>query len=238
MKIIAYYRSKQKKADARKADFDKQREAVAAYAAKAGASIVAEYTEYDTSKRQFPKLTEACRAAVANSQRLVIARFEDRKRMVEFVETLRNTNVKFVACDFQASEANINDICQSASLARTMASRIAKDSLAVARANGKKLGSARPGHWEGREHLRGSKKGAKNSAQVRSDNAKATYGPMVPKIKSMRKGGFKLQEIADRLNKEGFQTTQGMPLTDVSIHRIIERYINPPEKKKRSTKKA
>lgn len=110
------------------------------------------------------------------------------------------------------------------------------EGLVRAKARGVKLGSARPGHWDGREHLReaGRTKAQPLGAAANSQKAKAWYQDvLVPKIKRRREAGETLATISTWLNEQGFRTRptkrypEGGAFTPMQVWRLIDRYVAP-----------
>jgi len=66
-----------------------------------------------------------------------------------------------------------------------------KDALKSARRKGFLLGSARPGHWDGRAARRelGQQRAKKASAKVRSERANEAYAFLMPMIREQREHG-------------------------------------------------
>ena len=87
------------------------------------------------------------------------------------------------------------------------------------------MGSARPGHWDGREKTRvqGAKIGAKVSAEVRSKAALEAYSDILPMIEERRAAGESLQAIAQTLNAAGHSTRRGRPWNPVQVARVLDR---------------
>jgi DNA invertase Pin-like site-specific DNA recombinase len=134
--------------------------------------------------------------------------------------------VEFVCCDNQhANHLTLHILVAVAQQHSRKISERTKAAMAEAKAKGIPLGSHRPGHWEGREHCRGWKKGSKVASVQRSEQAAEVYSFLMPKIKEMREAGRTMQQIADTLNAEGHRTTRGKPFGEVSIHRLIDRYL-------------
>ena len=100
-----------------------------------------------------------------------------------------------------------------------------KAALAAAKARGTPLGSARPGHWEGREDRRraGAVRGAKAATEARKRLADEAYADLLPVIGQSRSEGDSLRQIADKLNSEGYTTRRGKAFTAMTIQRILNR---------------
>jgi DNA invertase Pin-like site-specific DNA recombinase len=190
-KVVFYYRlSKPKKGknkqqtmdtahgiDAQKADGERLR-------AQHNAKIIGEYTEIETgtSKRKRPELKKAISHAKLMKATLVIAKLDRLARNVAFTSALMETKVDFVCCDNpEADKFTIHILSAAAEKEALDISTRTKDSLAVAKDKGVKLGSARPGHWKGREHLRGWKAANKASWQARQQTAKDAYSFLIPR---------------------------------------------------------
>lgn len=82
---------------------------------------------------------------------------------------------------------------------------------------------ARPGHWEGREHLRGWAKATKAAAKKRSEKARAEYEFLVPTLRKMQAEGQSLRQIAAWLNKQGHTTRRGKAFTGAIVWRVLKR---------------
>jgi hypothetical protein len=117
--------------------------------------------------------------------------------------------------------------------ARAIATRT-REALAVTKEHGKSLGSARPGHWDGREHLRdaGVRKAQPLGSAANSQSAKNRYqAVLVPEIKRRREAGESLVGITAWLNEQGFTTRptrrcpEGAAFTPKMVWRLIDRYL-------------
>lgn len=87
--------------------------------------------------------------------KLVVAKLDRLARNVAFMSALMESGVDFVCCD--NPYANRLTIHILAAVAEDEARRISertKAALQAAKRHGVKLGSARPGHWSGREDRR------------------------------------------------------------------------------------
>lgn len=226
MKIVAYYRIRQTKRKSTTLDLESQQAAVKAYAKAVGGKVVADFKEFEELKvKNRPQLDAAIKRASESGATLVVAKVDRLVGNFAFTATLRDAGIDFVACDnTYFTPANIKVITSVAETQAIAKSRTAKDSLAAVKAEGTKLGSARPGHWKGRENKRGWKKGAQNSAAVRSQRAASAYAFLIPRIKELKDQGLSLNQIAEKINSDGHLTTAGKPFTPVAIYRLLQRY--------------
>ena len=167
--------------------------------------------------------------ALAHAKRskatLVVAKLDRLARNVAFLSSLMLAGVDFIACD--NPHANKLTVHILAAVAEDEAERIAprtKAALQAAKARGVKLGSARPGHWEGKEELRadGLAKGRIKAAKVIGTRRRSLCRSC-PDDEAMERTGITLQEIADELNAEGHTTRRGKPSRTVQVMRVLER---------------
>ena len=225
MKIITYYRVSTKKQGRSGLGLEAQRTAVEAFVRQHDATIIAEYKEVETGKKSDrPKLAEAIGHAKLAKATLVVAKLDRLARNVAFTSALMESGVDFVACD--NPHANRLTIHILAAVAEDEAMRISqrtKDALAAAKRRGIKLGSARPGHWDGRGHLRGWRRGAAASAAARTQRANEAYAFLMPRLRELRAAGETYQWIAEWLNDQCHQTTAGQPFTSATVYRIMQR---------------
>ena len=79
------------------------------------------------------------------------------------------SGIDFACCDNQqVNRFTVPILVVTAEEESQKISERTKRTLAAAvKAKGIKLGSARPGHWKGREHLRGTKEAIARSAEMR-----------------------------------------------------------------------
>ncbi len=224
-RIVAYYRVSTKKQEKSGLGLEAQRAAVAQYAESHGGTIIAEYVEVETGKRaDRPNLEEAIGHTKLARATLVIAKLDRLARNVYFTAGLMESGVDFVACD--NPDANPLTIHLLAAMAEHEAAQISsrtKDALQAAKARGVKLGSSRPGHWEGREHLRGWAKATKAAARRRTEDARKAYDFLMPTLRRMRDEGQSVRQIAAWLNKQGHQTRAGKPFTGAAVWRVLRR---------------
>ena len=231
-KIVAYYRlSKPKKGKTKNETIrdayglEDQRREVARIAAEYGARIIGEFVEVETGtnrKARRPELQKAILMAQMHRATLVIGKQDRLARNTHFITGLMEKGIRFMCADApEKSEAMIEfQAVMDASEARAISDRT-KRGLAIAREKGKKLGSARPGHWKGREHLRGWRQAAAASAEVRHQRSVEAAEYLIDLICEMQAAGASLETIANRLNELGHVTTRGKPFSDVTVLNIL-----------------
>jgi DNA invertase Pin-like site-specific DNA recombinase len=229
-KMVAYYRVSTRKQGQSGLGLEAQRMAVTKYAGEKGGQIVAEYTEVETGKRaDRPTLQEALGHAKLSGATLVIAKLDRLARNVRFTAELMESGVEFVACDNpNANKLTIQILAAVAEDEARRTSQRTTQALEAAKARGVKLGSARPGHWEGREHRRGWAKATTVAAERRVRKAKEAYDFLLPAIRRMRASGDTYQGIADWLNQQGHRTMAKKPFTPTAVWRVLRRADKAP----------
>jgi len=224
-KLVAYYRVSTKGQERSGLGLEAQKTAVGEYARQTGGAVTAEYTETETGKTSNrPNLAEAIGHTRLSAATLVIAKLDRLARNVHFTSGLMESGVEFVACDNpDANKLTIHLLAAMAEHEATQISNRTKDALQAAKARGTKLGSARPGHWEGREHLRGWAKATKAAATRRAEKAREEYAFLVPTLQRMQQEGKSFQKMADWLNGQGHTTRRGAAFTSAIVWRILNR---------------
>lgn len=141
--LIAYYRVSTARQGASGLGLEAQKDAVAAHVRSTGAALVNEFTEIETGtrKRHRPKLDAALVACRVRGAVLVIAKFDRLARDVQFLATLMNGDVAFIALDLpDANKFTLHILAAVAENEATDISNRTKAALAAAKARGKKLG--------------------------------------------------------------------------------------------------
>jgi DNA invertase Pin-like site-specific DNA recombinase len=225
MKLIGYIRVSTQKQGLSGLGLEAQLSAIHAYAKADGGEIIHLYREVETgTDAGRPEIGKAIAHAKRIRGRLVIAKLDRLARDVHFISGLTKSGVDFVACDNPV--ANKLTIHILAAVAEDEAERISqrtKAALAAAKARGTLLGSARPGHWKGREDRReaGAVKGAAVSKAKRDAEAEPIYREAARLIAPMQEVGASLREMAERLNTKGLTTVRGLPWNAVQVSRLL-----------------
>jgi DNA invertase Pin-like site-specific DNA recombinase len=223
-RIIAYYRVSTQKQGKSGLGLECQKAAVESFARQNSASIVSEYVEVESGrKKDRPALAKAISHAKLAKATLAVAKLDRLARNVAFTSALMESRVDFIACDNpHANKLTVHILAAVAEAEAEAISARTVAALSAAKVRGVKLGSARPGHWRGREQARiaGSKAAAKASAEVRAKATVEGYSYLFPTIQEMRQRGDTFQAIAATLNAEGHTTRSGMPWTPTAALRV------------------
>jgi DNA invertase Pin-like site-specific DNA recombinase len=227
VEIIGYLQVSTKKQGDSGLGLEGQRAAVEGYARQIGARVGAWYTEVESGKRaDRPQLVRSLSHAKRTKAPLVVAKLNRLARNVEFLARVTSSSVDFVACDNLAANRLTLQILSAVAEAEAKAiSDRTKTALAAAKARGTKLGSARPGHWDGHEDARlaGAKSGAIAAAKARTRAAGEAYSHLLPMMEQAKAEGLSLRAIAAKLNAEGQTTRRGRPWNPVQVARVMAR---------------
>jgi DNA invertase Pin-like site-specific DNA recombinase len=229
MNFVAYYRVSTKAQGKSGLGLDAQKSAVETFSRQSAARVMKEYVEVESGRKTAedrPELAGALAYAKRAGATLVVAKLDRLARNVAFLSRLMESGVDFVACDNpHANRFTIHVLAAVAEWEREQISARTKAALAQVKARGVALGSARPGHWEGRESARqrGGEKGRAKASKVISAKARAEYADLLPTINAMRASGASLQKIADALNAEGHKTRRGAAFRPAQVQKILRR---------------
>ena len=140
-----------------------------------------------------------------------------------------NANVEFIAVDNPS--ANRLTVHILAAVAEAEAAAIiqrTKTALAAAKAHGRLLGSARPGHWDGREQARieGAAVGRVVAARLKHERAFAAVADLLPIKRAGRAAGKTFAALAEELNLAGHTTSIGKLWNAVGVIQCMRRF--PP----------
>ena len=223
-RFIPYYRVSTKKQG--KSGYGLEAQRLDAMRLIGDGCVLAPYTEIETGKNpDRPELAKAIAHARLCNATLVVAKLDRLARDMAFTSALMASGLKFVCCDCPtATEFTLHILAAVAQEEARMIGERTRKGLAAAKAKGKKLGSARPGHWTGREHRRGFKQATARAAEVRRRVAATAYSHLLPQLTAMRAAGQTMEEVAAWLNDNGHCTRAGNPYTVASVWRLYKRY--------------
>ena len=224
MKYIAYYRVSTKRQGLSGLGLKAQKEAVEKYIAPE--LIDEEFVEVETgtNKKHRPILQEALELCKKHNATLIIAKLDRLTRNVAFVSSLIDSKVKFKAVDNpHATELTIHIL---SAVAQDEAKRISKritEALAVKKKQlaleGKKLGT---NNLKPIDRLKGVE-AIKNKAKNNLHNRRA-----IAFVMGLKNKGYKLREIAEILNKNGFKTSTGKQFGTTQVIRTLKKIEQLP----------
>ena len=170
--------------------------------------VVSETSSGDNDER--PGLAKALALVARLRGVLVVAKLDRLARSVALVARTLREGVKVrVASSPEASTLELHLRAALAEEERRLIGERTKAALAAAKARGTKLGSARPGHWKGREaaRLRGAKAATVAAAAARREAAVPLLAQAAPVVAANPNAS--LRELAAELERAGVATATG-----------------------------
>lgn len=219
-KFVAYYRVSTARQGRSGLGLEAQKDSVATYLNGGRWSLVGEFVEVESGKRNDrPALAEALALCRLHKATLIIAKLDRLARNVAFISNLMESNVEFTAVDFpQANRLTIHVLAAVAEHEAAMISARTKAALKAAKARGVVLGGDRG------NIASVAKCGAKKSALVRSAAAQERAADLLPKIRAIQTtGAATLREIANELNAQAIPTSRGGEWSAVQVQRVLAR---------------
>lgn len=220
-RLVAYYRVSTTKQGEDGLGMDAQKHAVAQHVATTGCTLVGEYQDVETARKDDLRNRPGLRAAIAHAKRsratLVIAKLDRLARSVYVTAELHRSGVEFVCCDMpQANRFTINILAAVAELESKMISERTKAGMAAAKARGVRFGNPNLTR-------EGILRGAAAAAITNRRLADEAYQDLAPLVREMHASGAKLDEIAAELNRRGHMTRRQRPWTKVQVLRVLAR---------------
>ncbi len=213
-KYIAYYRVSTKAQGDSGLGVEAQRTAVAGFVKGV---ILAEFTEVESGKNnQRAQLAAAIDRAKKEGAILVIAKLDRLSRNASFIFTLRDSGVNFQCVDMpDANTLTIGIFATLAQHERELISSRTKSALAAKIAQGARLG--KPENLTAQGQQKGGETTRRN-ALAHPDNRRA-----LSVADMMYKAGKNYSQIADHLNRTGFQTVRGCAFQATQVMRLLKR---------------
>lgn len=221
-RFVAYYRVSTRKQDL---GLEAQQATARAFVSTRGASLLAEYSEKESGKRENLQNRIELQRALEECKRqnctLLVAKLDRLARDAEFIFHLLNSGAKFTACDlpvFNTVTAGVMAIM--AQHERECCSRRTKEALQAKKAHGTKLGSRNGvSHVYDEEDRLKAWKANTDKANGNENNRKAWHF-----IKSSYETKT-LQELADALTSEHYSTSTGRKgWKPAQVARLIKRF--------------
>lgn len=220
-RVVAYYRVSTEAQGRSGLGLEAQREAVTALCQQRGWTILAEFTEVESGKRDDrPELATALKRAKVTGARLVIAKLDRLSRNVAFLAALQDSGAKFTAADMpEADEFTVHILAAVAQRERKLTSDRTKAALAAAKARGVKLGNPK-----GAAAIRRAGKGTEAALEAVRANAAGRAADYAETIADVRAtGATSLATIAQELNVRGIVTPRGGRWHPSSVRNLLTR---------------
>ncbi len=224
-KFVAYFRVSTYEPGPSGLGIEAQQHSTRAYVESIGGTMVREFVEIDSGDDDDrPVLAAALKLAKRTNSVLVVAKLDRLSRVVAKIAGLirQGTELRVVECA-NASTLEIHIRAVIAEEERRKIGERTRDALAAAKRRGVQLGSAREGHWDGRNDRRmaGAAAGSAKAAAVRRELRAETYGEAGPIAAAMKAAGASLRAIAERLNSDGLTTPAGSVWRAAQVHRLL-----------------
>jgi DNA invertase Pin-like site-specific DNA recombinase len=206
-RLVAYERVSTARQGASGLGLEAQRSAIDRYASERGAEVLARFTEVESGRKtDRPELAKALHHAKVTGATLVIAKLDRLSRNAAFLLALRDSGVRFLACDMpEANDLTVGIMALVAEAERQAISRRTTEALAVAKARGVRLGNP-----NGAAALRRAGKGGAALRATVSANAAAFARDLAPVLADIRaQGHVSLRAIAAELTARGIRTRRG-----------------------------
>ena len=215
-KFVAYFRVSTDKQGKSGLGLEAQRKSVLDYLDGGRWSLVAEFTEIESGKRNDrPELEKALAACKKQKAKLVIAKLDRLSRNLAFIAALMDSGVEFVAVDNpHANKLTVHILAAVAQHEREIISARTSAALAAAKARGKRLGNPRLS--EARRH----------AAMANKERADRYSANVLPVIREIQRSGIKsLRGVARALAARGTRTSRGGAWSPVEVSAILKRAI-------------
>jgi DNA invertase Pin-like site-specific DNA recombinase len=213
-KFVAYFRVSTDRQGKSGLGLQAQRKSVLDYLDGGRWSLVAEFTEIESGKRNDrPELEKAVAACKKQKAKLVIARLDRLSRNLAFVATLMDSGVEFIAVDNpHANKLTIHILAAVAQHEREIISARTSAALKAAKARGKRLGNPR------------LSEARRLAALAKKESADRYSANLLPVIRDIQRSGIKsLRGVARALAARGIPTARGGAWTPVQVSSILQR---------------
>src|SRR5215468_8873363 len=196
-KFVVYFRVSTDKQGKSGLGLDAQRHAVQQYLNGGTWSLVGEFTEVESGKRnERPELEKALAVCKRQKAKLVIAKLDRLSRNLAFIATLMDSGVEFVAVDNpHANKLTVHILAAVAQHEREMIAQRTKDALQAAKARGVVLGNPKLADVRDR---------AVANQKADADRFAKNIAPIIREIQST--GVASHRGIAKSLNARGVAT--------------------------------
>jgi DNA invertase Pin-like site-specific DNA recombinase len=213
-KFVAYFRVSTDRQGKSGLGLQAQRKSVLDYLDGGRWSLVAEFTEIESGKRNDrPELENALAACKKQKAKLVIAKLDRLSRNLAFIATLMDSGVEFIAVDNpHANKLTVHILAAVAQHEREIISARTSAALKAAKARGKRLGNPK---------LSEARRRAAVARKEKADHFSANVAPLIREIQAS--GVKSLRGVARALAARGIPTAHGGSWTPVQVSAILQR---------------
>ena len=194
-KFVAYYRVSTDRQGRSGLGLEAQRKAVTDHLNGGNWTLLAEFTEIETGKRNDrPQLEAAIALCRRRKARLLIAKLDRLSRNLAFIAALMESGVEFIAADNpHANKLTIHILAAVAQNEREMIADRTKVALAAAKARGVRLG----------------RYGAEKLAPANKQQALERARDLAPMLADMIGEQRSARQMAEQLNRSGISSARG-----------------------------
>ena len=220
-RFAAYYRVSTKSQGKSGLGLAAQQQAVQDYVKRQAGTMLAEFTEVESGRRDDrPELEKALAVCRLRRAVLVVAKLDRLARSaLTILRLIEDTGAEFVALDHpQASKLTLTIFAAIAEHEAGLISQRTKAALAQAKKRGVRLG----GNAEYLTEV-AKRKGAKISAEVRAERATKFAMDMKGVIHDLCPRAQTLREMASCLNEHGWPAPRGGEWTATQVARVLSR---------------
>jgi DNA invertase Pin-like site-specific DNA recombinase len=207
--FVAYYRVSTDRQGRSGLGLEAQRDSVRHHLLRENGSLVVEFVEVESGKRNDrPQLALALAAAKKAKATLIIAKLDRLARNVYFISGLMESGVDFVAADNpHANRLMIHMLAAFAEHEREQISNRTKGALAAAKARGTRLG----------------RHGAEVLAPAHRQDALERAAKLAPVLAELSGAGLSAGRIATELTRRGISTPRGGHWHAQTVLRVLKR---------------
>lgn len=220
-KFVCYYRVSRKEQGLSGLGLSAQRTSVTNFVKNQEGEIIQEFTEIETgtNKRERVEIHKAIQLAKNEGAILVIAKLDRLSRNVNFVSSLMDAGIEFVAVDMpSANNFTIHIFSALAEQEAKLISSRTRQALAELKNRGIKLGNPNNLNNEARA------KGVERIKENALNNDKNRQAQSV--IVNCKEKGMSYRQIAEYLNNLNFKTRYGNKFLAPTVHQLYSRNIS------------
>jgi len=207
--FVAYFRVSTDRQGRSGLGLEAQKKAVADYLNGGKWSLIGEFTEVETGKRNDrPELENALALCRKKKAKLVIAKLDRLSRNLAFIAKLMDSGAEFIAVDNpHATKLTIHILAAVAEHEREMIAARTKAALQAAKARGVRLG----------------RNGADRLSHEYREDAAARARELAPVFEELQSRALSVRAMARELNDRGIVPLKGGKWHAVTVQRVLAR---------------